>query len=312
MALSAAPRHEVDEALLARHLHHPVGGLEVALGEERRDRVARGLREVRHRRRRASGREVGHEEVRVFDPAETVLLAHQHRDLAVAEERDHTRVVQRVAEALVARDVELRLERHARDQAREALSAHGVGGLPRHAVAVGREREPRRGLRPETRIEDRGRGVVDAHRVVVRAEGEHVRLGGAEAGDHGDGAVVGALHQTVAEVRQDARAAAELRVLQARLERDARGEPAAIEAPQEPLKPLLVTAVAGAAREDGWALLSNVGSLVAKSDPSFDPRNYGCEKLGELISRQPYLKVKKVAATDGSPITHIYVRNKEA
>jgi len=89
-------------------------------------------------------------------------------------------------------------------------------------------------------------------------------------------------------------------------------EPAAIEAPQEPLKPLLVTAVAGAAREDGWALLSNVGSLVAKSDPSFDPRNYGCEKLGELISRQPYLKVKKVAATDGSPITHIYVRNKEA
>jgi uncharacterized LabA/DUF88 family protein len=89
-------------------------------------------------------------------------------------------------------------------------------------------------------------------------------------------------------------------------------KPAAIEEPQEPLKPLLIAAVAGAAREDGWALLSNVGSLVAKSNPSFDPRNYGCEKLGELVRHQAYLKVKKVAATDGSPNAHIYVRNKEA
>jgi uncharacterized LabA/DUF88 family protein len=87
-------------------------------------------------------------------------------------------------------------------------------------------------------------------------------------------------------------------------------KPLTIEAPQESLKPLLIAAVTGAAREDGWAPLSNVGSLVAKSNPSFDPRNYGCEKLGELVSRQPYLKVKKVPATDGSPITHIYVRKK--
>lgn len=69
-------------------------------------------------------------------------------------------------------------------------------------------------------------------------------------------------------------------------------------------------AIAGAAREDGWAPLSNVGSLVVKSNPSFDPRNYGCEKLGELVGRQSYLKVKKVPATVGSAITHIYVRIK--
>ena len=85
----------------------------------------------------------------------------------------------------------------------------------------------------------------------------------------------------------------------------------AIEARQEPLKPLLIAAVAGSAREDGWAPLSNVGSLVAKSNPSFDPRNYGCEKLGELVSLQSYLEVKKVPALDGSPITHIYVRKKK-
>ena len=88
-------------------------------------------------------------------------------------------------------------------------------------------------------------------------------------------------------------------------------KPVAIEAPQEPLKPLLIAAVSGAAKEDGWARLSNVGSLVVKSNPSFDPRNYGCEKLGELVQRQNYLKVKKVSATDGSPNAHIFVRIKE-
>ncbi len=87
-------------------------------------------------------------------------------------------------------------------------------------------------------------------------------------------------------------------------------EPAAIKAAQERLKPLLIAAISGSAREDGWARLSNVGSLVAKSNPSFDPRNYGCEKLGELVGRQSYLKVKKVPATVGSAITHIYVRIK--
>ena len=84
---------------------------------------------------------------------------------------------------------------------------------------------------------------------------------------------------------------------------------ATVEAPQEPLKPLLTAAIAGAAREDGWAPLSSVGSLVVKSNPSFDPRNYGCEKLGELVRRQSYLKVKKVPV-DGSPSAHIYVRIK--
>jgi len=35
-----------------------------------------------------------------------------------------------------------------------------------------------------------------------------------------------------------------------------------------------------------------------------------CEKLGELVSRQSYLKVKKIPATDGSPNAHVYVRIK--
>ncbi len=84
-------------------------------------------------------------------------------------------------------------------------------------------------------------------------------------------------------------------------------KPVAIEAPQETLKSLLIAAIRGAAREDGWAPLSGVGSLVVKSNPAFDSRNYGCDKLGELVRRQPYLTVK---AFGGSPNGHLYVRIK--
>lgn len=87
--------------------------------------------------------------------------------------------------------------------------------------------------------------------------------------------------------------------------------PGSVEVPRESLQPLLEAAVTGVAREDGWAPLSGVGSLVAKSNPSFDPRNYGCQKLGELVRRQPYLEVKSVPGSDGSPNVQLYVRLKE-
>ena len=84
-----------------------------------------------------------------------------------------------------------------------------------------------------------------------------------------------------------------------------------VEAPvQAPLKPLLSSAVAAAAQEDGWAPLSAVGSLLLKSDPSFDPRNFGFKKLGELVKKQSYLEVKTVLTTEGSQ--HIRLRIKPA
>ena len=87
---------------------------------------------------------------------------------------------------------------------------------------------------------------------------------------------------------------------------------ALVEVPvQEPIKPMLSWAVSAAAREDGWAPLSAVGSLVVKSNPSFDPRNYGFQKLGELVRAQKFLEVKSVPAGDGSQNLHVYVRTKE-
>lgn len=93
--------------------------------------------------------------------------------------------------------------------------------------------------------------------------------------------------------------------------------PATVDSPslpplQEPLQPALAAAVNAAAREDRWAALSAVGSLLMKASPSFDPRNYGFQKLGELVRKQPFLEVKSVPVSDGSPDAHLYVRLKEA
>jgi hypothetical protein len=72
-----------------------------------------------------------------------------------------------------------------------------------------------------------------------------------------------------------------------------------------------MAAIDAVAREDRWAALSGVESYLLETSPSFDPRNYGFKKLGELVRGQPYLEVKSVPAADGSPISHIFVRIKE-
>ena len=89
------------------------------------------------------------------------------------------------------------------------------------------------------------------------------------------------------------------------------GSPVAAPA-QAPLKPLLSSAISAAAQDDGWALLAIVGGLVLKSDPSFDPRNFGFKKLGELVKAQPYLEVKSTPTIEGSQNMHLFVRVKES
>ena len=84
-----------------------------------------------------------------------------------------------------------------------------------------------------------------------------------------------------------------------------------VEAPvNATLKPLLCAAVSAAAQDDGWALLGAVGTLLIKSDPSFDPRNFGYRKLGELARAQPYLEVKAVPVTEGAQHLHLFARIK--
>lgn len=74
------------------------------------------------------------------------------------------------------------------------------------------------------------------------------------------------------------------------------------------LKPIIRSAVKASARDDGWAPLSAVGSMIAKSKPAFDPRNYGCQKLGELVRKLSYLEVTEVPAQGDAANLHLCVR----
>jgi uncharacterized LabA/DUF88 family protein len=97
-----------------------------------------------------------------------------------------------------------------------------------------------------------------------------------------------------------------------------RAEPEEAKPGQEPvpelpkLKPMLLNALNATVREDGWTPLSALGSQIGRSHPSFDPRNYGFSKLGELIRQQAaYLEVKDVKSGEGDSVqTHLHVRRK--
>lgn len=73
------------------------------------------------------------------------------------------------------------------------------------------------------------------------------------------------------------------------------------------LKDTLTGAIKALSKDDGWASLSMVGAYINKSDPSFDQRNYGFEKLGELVKAQKYLNVEHRKVGDGSSSTNIFV-----
>lgn len=57
-------------------------------------------------------------------------------------------------------------------------------------------------------------------------------------------------------------------------------------------------AVVAAAREDGWAFLGVVGSLVRKLDPAFDPRSHGHRQLSALVKSEPTLFKTRVSKNE--------------
>jgi hypothetical protein len=79
-------------------------------------------------------------------------------------------------------------------------------------------------------------------------------------------------------------------------------------AEEKPLRQLLADAVDATSRDDGWSMLAAVGAQVMKANPSFDARNYGFRKLGDLVKAQDWLEIKQVPFGDGSPNAHILVR----
>ncbi|EMS71120.1 NYN domain-containing protein [Ruminiclostridium cellobioparum] len=61
--------------------------------------------------------------------------------------------------------------------------------------------------------------------------------------------------------------------------------------------------------ENGWAFLGDVGNLIIKKQPDFDPRNFGFYKLTHLIKKLKEFEIEE-RDTNNSKIKHIYVRNR--
>jgi hypothetical protein len=59
--------------------------------------------------------------------------------------------------------------------------------------------------------------------------------------------------------------------------------------------------------DDGWAPLSMVGDHISRNHPSFDSRNYGFKKLGELMEYLETVDIRHVEKGGGK---HMYVRLK--
>ncbi|MGM0479053.1 MAG: NYN domain-containing protein [Bacteroidota bacterium] len=64
------------------------------------------------------------------------------------------------------------------------------------------------------------------------------------------------------------------------------------------------------ADDDGWAFLGDVGSLINKKQPNFDPRNFGFYKLTPLIDGIGDFTIEERQAPN-SRSKHIFVKNKQ-
>jgi uncharacterized LabA/DUF88 family protein len=73
---------------------------------------------------------------------------------------------------------------------------------------------------------------------------------------------------------------------------------------------LIATTITDLSDDEGWAFLGDVGSLLQKKRPNFDPRNYGFQKLTPLIHSTGKFEIEQRESQKGKSKL-IYVRNKE-
>lgn len=73
---------------------------------------------------------------------------------------------------------------------------------------------------------------------------------------------------------------------------------------------LLLATVVDLADDSGWAFLGEVGSLILKKKPDFDPRNFGFVKLAPLIKSTGKFEIEE-RESDKKNSKLVYVRAKE-
>jgi uncharacterized LabA/DUF88 family protein len=73
---------------------------------------------------------------------------------------------------------------------------------------------------------------------------------------------------------------------------------------------LIASTITDLSDDEGWAFLGDVGSLLQKKQPNFDPRNYGFQKLTPLIKSTKKFEVEQ-RDNPKSSNKLVFVRNKE-
>ena len=86
--------------------------------------------------------------------------------------------------------------------------------------------------------------------------------------------------------------------------------PHPIEKIDKELIKLLADSVNDLADEEGWAFLGDLGNLVLKKQPDFDPRNYGFKKLVPLIKSLNIFEINE-RGTGKNNIILVYLRIKK-
>lgn len=72
---------------------------------------------------------------------------------------------------------------------------------------------------------------------------------------------------------------------------------------------LFITSITDLGDDNGWAYLGDLGNLILKKRPDFDPRNYGFSKMLPLIKSMNKFEIDE-RETGKSHVKHIYIRKK--
>ncbi len=74
---------------------------------------------------------------------------------------------------------------------------------------------------------------------------------------------------------------------------------------------LIASTIQDISDEDGWAFMGELGNILPRKQPDFDPRNYGFEKLTSLVKSIDRFEID-ARPTSAPNVKHIYVRDKKA
>ncbi len=77
------------------------------------------------------------------------------------------------------------------------------------------------------------------------------------------------------------------------------------------LKQLLITSVNDLADDNGYVFMGDLGNLIMKKQPDFDPRNYGYYQLTPLVKSMNMFEIDE-RKTPNSNVKHVFIRNKNA